>query len=88
MNQPSHISTPRKSTLAKLSLIFSCCSPVTPLFIGSIGGIVCGHMALAELRRNPELGGRKMAIWGLSIGYISIPLAFLSGYMILRILGH
>jgi Domain of unknown function (DUF4190) len=78
----------RKSTLAKLSLIFSCCSPITPLFIGSIGGIVCGHMAMNEFRRDPGLVGKKMAMWGLSIGYVSIPLAFLSGYFILRILGH
>jgi hypothetical protein len=88
MSEQPQLSEPRKSTLAKVSLILACCSPLTPLFIGSIGGIVCGHMALAEFRRDPNLTGRKLAVWGLAIGYISIPLALLSGYLILRILGH
>ena len=88
MSNPPQLSEPRKSTLAKASLILACCSPLTPLFIGSIGGIVCGHMALAEFRRDPTLAGKKVAVWGLAIGYISIPLAFVSGYLILRILGH
>jgi hypothetical protein len=76
----------RKSTLAKLSLIFSCCSLLLPF--GSIIGIVCGHMAMSGFRRDPALAGKKMAMWGLIIGYTAIPLALLGAYFIFRILGR
>jgi len=78
----------RTSTLAKLALIFSCCGLITPLFIGSIAGIVCGHMALGELHRQPALRGRAVAVWGLVIGYLTIPVVFVAAYMLLRHLGH
>ena len=78
----------RKSTLAMLSLILACCSLFTPLFVGSIASIVLGHMAMRELRRDPELGGKAMAIWGLVIGYVSIPVAFVIAYLVLRVMGH
>jgi hypothetical protein len=32
--------------------IFACCSIFTPLFIGSILGIVYGHRAMREFRRD------------------------------------
>ena len=64
----------RKSSLATLSLVFSCCSIITPLFLGSIVGIICGHMAMKEFARDPELEGRQKAKWGLIIGYSSIVL--------------
>jgi hypothetical protein len=54
---------------AKLSLILSCCGLATPLFVGSIAGIIFGHLAMREFRRNPHLEGRRMAKWGLIIGY-------------------
>lgn len=60
--------------MATLSLIFSCCFLLTPLFLGTIGGIVCGHLAMREIRRDPQLKGRQLAKWGLIIGYSSIVL--------------
>jgi Domain of unknown function (DUF4190) len=72
MNEP--LSNPEavktKSTLAKLSLIFSCCSIIFPF--GCIAGVICGHLAMKELKQNPELAGRQQAIWGLIIGYTYI----------------
>ncbi len=58
--------------MATLSLVFSCCSIITPFFIGTIAGIVCGHMAMREFARDPELEGKQKAKWGLIIGYSSI----------------
>ena len=66
---PNLVAQKRKSTLATLSLVFSCCSIITPLLLGSIAGIICGHMAMKEFRRDSELEGRKKAKWGLIIGY-------------------
>ena len=82
------VSPKKKSQLATLSLIFSCCSIVTPLFLGSIAGIVCGHMAMREFQRNPELEGKKKARWGLIIGYVSIPAIIVLAYLALFFWGH
>jgi hypothetical protein len=52
------------SGLAAASLI---CSVVVP--IGSVPGVICGHMAKAQMRRSVFLGGEKMANAGLLISY-------------------
>ena len=54
----------RFSALAAASLI---CSVFVPL--GSIPGIICGHLAKARMRRNIFLVGEKMANAGLLISY-------------------
>jgi DNA-directed RNA polymerase subunit RPC12/RpoP len=54
----------RISALAVASLI---CSVFVPL--GSIPGIICGHMAKGRMRRNIFLVGEKMANAGLIISY-------------------
>jgi hypothetical protein len=54
----------RFSALAIASLI---CSVFVPL--GSIPGIICGHMAKARMRRDIFLVGEKMAGAGLLISY-------------------
>ena len=68
----------RRSEKAKLSLIFSFLSWLTPLFIGNILAVVFGCLALKEIRINPQLEGKKMAQWGIAIGLISIPLEFVA----------
>jgi DNA-directed RNA polymerase subunit RPC12/RpoP len=54
----------RFSALAIASLL---CSVFVPL--GSIPGIICGHMAKARMRRDIFLVGEKMATAGLLISY-------------------
>lgn len=54
----------RFSALAIASLI---CSVFVPL--GSVPGIICGHMAKARMRRNIFLVGEKLANAGLLISY-------------------
>jgi len=89
MNSPATIpaEAKKKSTLAMVSMISSCCSIITPLFIGTIVGIVCGHMAMREFKRAPELQGRQLAKWGLIIGYSSIIVIPLIGFGILILFG-
>lgn len=48
------------NTLAILALVLS--------FVVSVGGIVCGHVALSQIKRTGE-GGRGLALAGLIIGY-------------------
>ena len=69
-----------KSGLAIASLI---CGIVGGVFsTASIPAVICGHVALYKINRDPSSnGGRKMAIAGLILGYIGIILAIVLGTM-------
>jgi len=56
------------SVLAVVSLSLSCLS----IFIGPLGfvpGVIFGHAARSECKRNPELMGGHLALAGLIVGY-------------------
>ena len=36
----------------------------------AIPAVVCGHMALSNIKKRPQLGGKGLAIAGLIIGYV------------------
>ncbi|MDB6174044.1 MAG: hypothetical protein JWL59_3355 [Chthoniobacteraceae bacterium] len=60
----------RTSSLAIVSLVMALCNFVPYLnFVTWIVALFCGHMALSRMKRDPELGGRGMAIAGLLITY-------------------
>jgi WD40 repeat protein len=69
-------SLPTNSTLATVSLVLGLASPVFLCACGlslfsSIAAIATGHMALLNIRRSEgKLGGKGMAISGLSLGYV------------------
>ena len=56
------------SQLAVASFALSCGSLLLGPF-GFIPGIIFGHLAKAELRRNPRLRGAKLARAGMWVGY-------------------
>ena len=66
----------RSEPLSIISLVLSllglpgflCCA----FIIFSIPGIVCGHLALSNIGRQPGAQGRGMALAGLIIGYASL----------------
>jgi hypothetical protein len=61
----------RTSGLAIASLVLSIISLIFgPL--GCIPGIICGHLALGKMKKEPALQGRGLAQAGLIIGYIFI----------------
>ena len=64
---------PKTSGLAVASLVSSLLTLVIP--IGFIPGIICGHMAIARIRREPALGGLGLAKAGLVIGYVFLVIA-------------
>jgi len=41
-------------------------------FIVGIPAVICGHIGLSRIKRNPSLGGHGMAIAGLITGYLGI----------------
>ncbi len=64
--------TARTEPLAIWSLVLSlvglfCCG-----FVFGAIGVVCGHLALSKIGREPALQGRPMAIAGLVIGYVAV----------------
>jgi hypothetical protein len=52
---------PPTNTLAIIALILG--------FLVPIGGIICGHIALNQIKRTGE-GGRGLALAGLILGYV------------------
>jgi len=65
-----NISTPsRTSGLAIASLILSTLSVVLGPF-GFIPGIICGHLARSEMKKDPSIQGTGLAQAGLIVGYI------------------
>ena len=58
---------PAAPKLSSLALISFVCS--FGLAVGSIPGIVCGHLARKHLRRDPALRGNGLAVAGLIVSY-------------------
>lgn len=63
---------PRTNTLAILALVLGITVP--------IGGIICGHLALGQIKRTGE-AGHGLAVAGLVIGYV------LTAFTLLYIIG-
>ncbi len=59
----------RTSGLAIASLVFSLVGP-----IGCIPAVICGHIALGKMKKEPTLQGRGLALAGLIIGYVVLGL--------------
>ena len=66
---------PPTNTLAILALVLG--------FVVPIGGIICGHIALGQIKRTGE-GGRGLAMAGLILGYALTALTVLVviGYIV------
>ena len=57
------------SGLAIASLV---CSLIVPF--GCIPAVICGHVALGRIKKEPALQGRGLALAGLIIGYVALGL--------------
>ncbi len=46
--------------------------------LGSIAAVITGHLAIRQIRANPALSGRGMAIAGVIMGYVMVAFLVLS----------
>ncbi|MCP3044711.1 DUF4190 domain-containing protein [Xanthomonas euvesicatoria] len=61
------------STMAIVSLVAGILGWTLLPFLGSICAIITGHLARAEIRRNPQgLEGDGLAIGGLILGWLGV----------------
>lgn len=66
---PQYAAGPRTNTLAIISLVLA--------LVGvSLGGIICGHLALGQIKRTGE-AGHGLALAGTIIGYVGAGLLVL-----------
>lgn len=66
----------KTNTLAIVSLISSIVGLFLIPFIGSVAGVITGHMSLGQIKRTGE-GGRGLALAGTIVGYVGLALAIL-----------
>jgi len=63
----------RTSTLAIVSLIGGIAGLTLVPFLGSIVGVITGHLAKSEIKKNPgTVGGGGLATGGLITGYLGV----------------
>ncbi len=80
--RPQFQQAPSTNGLAIASLILSISAFVALPLIGSIGGVVCGHMARSQLRQSREPAqGDGLALAGLIVGWVGV--AFYVGLILL-----
>lgn len=78
----------RTSALAIASLVTGILGWSFLPFVGSIVAVITGHMARAEIRRNPDsLDGDGLALVGLCLGWISILVSLIAICLVLLFLG-
>jgi len=70
---PSHLQAAPTSGLAITSLVCGILGLTTCLMIPGIPAVICGHMALSNIKNSlSPIGGRGLAIAGVVMGYIAI----------------
>ena len=73
----------RTEPLAIFSLVLALLSWFACLLLASIPAIILGHMARSKIRRsNGALQGMNIALAGLIIAYVEIPMGVLGGIML------
>jgi hypothetical protein len=60
---------PRTSGLAVASMVLGI---LWLWWVGSLLAIIFGHVAISQTSQDPRLGGRGMAIAGLTLGYVGL----------------
>lgn len=75
----------KTNTLAVVSLISSIAGMLFVPFIGSLVGVITGHMSLRQISRSGE-SGRGMALAGTIIGWIGVAFCVLGIILLLALI--
>lgn len=76
------------SALAIVSLVCGILGVLPFPFVASVVAVVTGHLARAEIRRDPQrYQGDGMAVAGLVLGYLMIALWLLGAALVLALFG-
>src|SRR5690606_18973594 len=76
---PMNVPARQTSTLAIVSLVSGILGWTLFPFLGSLAAIITGHLARAEIRREPDrLEGDGFAIAGLVLGWLAVAFAILA----------
>lgn len=76
------------SALAIVSLVFGILAWFVLPFVGSLVAIITGHMARAEIRRDPaRIDGDGLAIAGLILGWTGVALWIIGIAVVLMFFG-
>ena len=76
---------PRTNTAAIISLVCGIASWVALPFLAAIGAVVAGHIARAQIRKDPPQEGDGFAIAGLILGYLNLALALAAAALLVII---
>lgn len=77
---------PQQNQLALIALICSLAGLLTGFSL--LAGIVCGHVALSQIKQQPQQQGRGMAIAALWIGYGLLVLGVLAIVMFVALMSN
>jgi len=81
-NQKTDQASTKKKGLAIASLIFGIIGNSPALSTASIVAIICGHIALNKIKKDPNTyAGKNLAKAGLILGYLGLVLAIALGIM-------
>lgn len=69
----------RTNTMAVVAFVLA--------FVVSLGAVICGHIALAQIGRTGE-GGRALAVWALVLGYVGLVFGVLVTAVLLVLLAN
>jgi hypothetical protein len=73
----------KKSKLAIVSLILGVLSPFCLFVISGIPAVICGYLALSRIKKSKgTLNGKKMAVSGLVLGYVSFATTLLFMWLV------
>jgi len=76
---------PQTDGFAITSMVLGIIAVITCYFgiiLGTVA-VVFGHLSIKKIRKNPNLGGKGMAIAGLVCGYIGIAITLVFGIFLL-----
>jgi hypothetical protein len=80
--------TKQTSSLAIVSLVSGILGWTLLPFVASIVAIITGHMARAEIRRNPEtMDGDGLAVGGLVLGWAMVAVSIVGILLIILFFG-